>query len=124
MKLGYNTNGLANHSPFDGLQMLADTGYESVAITVDHHFLNPDRNESRAELMKLKDFLSKSNMKSVIETGARFLLDPRTKHAPTLIDPDPEQANRRIEYTKYCICLLYTSPCPRDATLSRMPSSA
>ena len=25
---------------------------------------------------------------------------------------------------KTCICLLYTSPSPRDATLSRMPSSA
>ena len=25
---------------------------------------------------------------------------------------------------KYCSCLLYTSPSPRDATLSRMPSSA
>ena len=24
----------------------------------------------------------------------------------------------------YTICLLYTSPSPRDATLSRMPSSA
>ena len=24
----------------------------------------------------------------------------------------------------YCFCLLYTSPSPRDATLSRMPSSA
>ena len=24
----------------------------------------------------------------------------------------------------YCDCLLYTSPSPRDATLSRMPSSA
>ena len=23
-----------------------------------------------------------------------------------------------------CLCLLYTSPSPRDATLSRMPSSA
>ena len=25
---------------------------------------------------------------------------------------------------KYNVCLLYTSPSPRDATLSRMPSSA
>ena len=33
------------------------------------------------------------------------------------IDPDPAAAMR---YT----CLLYTSPSPRDATLSRMPSSA
>ena len=27
-------------------------------------------------------------------------------------------------YTRYMDCLLYTSPSPRDATLSRMPSSA
>ena len=25
---------------------------------------------------------------------------------------------------RFCDCLLYTSPSPRDATLSRMPSSA
>ena len=30
-----------------------------------------------------------------------------------------QQAYKRIQY-----CLLYTSPSPRDATLSRMPSSA
>ena len=28
------------------------------------------------------------------------------------------------EITRYTDCLLYTSPSPRDATLSRMPSSA
>ena len=28
------------------------------------------------------------------------------------------------KYEQYLICLLYTSPSPRDATLSRMPSSA
>ena len=28
------------------------------------------------------------------------------------------------QYVSGCICLLYTSPSPRDATLSRMPSSA
>ena len=28
------------------------------------------------------------------------------------------------ETFEYSICLLYTSPSPRDATLSRMPSSA
>ena len=30
----------------------------------------------------------------------------------------------RIETDNVCACLLYTSPSPRDATLSRMPSSA
>ena len=29
-----------------------------------------------------------------------------------------------IDYDKFNNCLLYTSPSPRDATLSRMPSSA
>ena len=27
-------------------------------------------------------------------------------------------------YQQFVVCLLYTSPSPRDATLSRMPSSA
>ena len=36
------------------------------------------------------------------------------------------QAEYRIVegQTQYTFCLLYTSPRPRDATLSRMPSSA
>ena len=29
-----------------------------------------------------------------------------------------------ISFRRSCGCLLYTSPSPRDATLSRMPSSA
>ena len=38
-------------------------------------------------------------------------------------------SQKRVENDDYCIallkhCLLYTSPSPRDATLSRMPSSA
>ena len=34
--------------------------------------------------------------------------------------------DKQIKYFKdeFLICLLYTSPSPRDATLSRMPSSA
>jgi L-ribulose-5-phosphate 3-epimerase len=37
-------------------------------------------------------------MRSVIETGARFLLDPLTKHEPTLISADPRL---RIDFYKY-----------------------
>ena len=45
--------------------------------------------------------------------------------------PDAKEANHmdngaivHIDYDLYEVCLLYTSPSPRDATLSRMPSSA
>ena len=37
-----------------------------------------------------------------------------------LAEPEPALGGRRL----VCPCLLYTSPSPRDATLSRMPSSA
>ena len=37
----------------------------------------------------------------------------------------PQSASTELgDYHIYSACLLYTSPSPRDATLSRMPSSA
>ena len=40
-------------------------------------------------------------------------------------DPASRVACETVVNTGLCmICLLYTSPSPRDATLSRMPSSA
>ena len=47
-----------------------------------------------------------------------------------LPEPEIEEAVRRmlrfvnLEHTMYMICLLYTSPSPRDRQKSRMPSSA
>ena len=35
-----------------------------------------------------------------------------------------ELLNKKLKITVSNACLLYTSPSPRDATLSRMPSSA
>ena len=40
------------------------------------------------------------------------------------IDNAPEERERGITIATSHVCLLYTSPSPRDATLSRMPSSA
>ena len=43
-------------------------------------------------------------------------------HSIILYDPEDKEKQKRIRL--YSDCLLYTSPSPRDATLSRMPSSA
>ena len=40
----------------------------------------------------------------------------------SLLVKENSKANEFLNQTNYC--LLYTSPSPRDATLSRMPSSA
>ena len=31
---------------------------------------------------------------------------------------------KSVDFDKYAVCLLYTSPSPRDMSASRMPSSA
>ena len=49
------------------------------------------------------------------------------KEIEVLVGNNPEQETvfkGIITKHRVCICLLYTSPSPRDATLSRMPSSA
>ena len=48
----------------------------------------------------------------------------RSDTVSTLIKPLSEDKNLQIKLNAVVTCLLYTSPSPRDATLSRMPSSA
>lgn len=103
MIIGYNTNGLSNHNAEDALRLLAQTGYRSIAITIDHGWLSPKEEQSQIQLQKFKHFLLENRISSVIETGARFLLDPTAKHAPTLLNADQGKANKRIEFLKYCI---------------------
>ena len=43
MRLGFNTNGLQNHRLDDGLRLLADHGYQHVALTPDVCHLDPYR---------------------------------------------------------------------------------
>jgi len=97
MRLGYNTNGLAHHDLVQAIGLLGEIGYRSVAITLDHHALNPFEND-RSQLAKVRDVLARYQMRSVIETGARFLLDPYTKHEPTLMTADAGGRERRIDF--------------------------
>ncbi|MBW3542487.1 MAG: sugar phosphate isomerase/epimerase, partial [Planctomycetes bacterium] len=103
MKLGYNTNGLAFHRWQDALELLAESGYASVAITVDCHCLDPFGSGFVDELAQMRRTLERLRLASVVETGARYLLDPRHKHEPTLLSPEADGRRRRIEFLKTCI---------------------
>jgi sugar phosphate isomerase/epimerase len=103
MDLGYNTNGLAHHRLFDAIELLAEIGYRGVAITIDHGALAPNDPGLPSQLDELRRLLQRRQMRSVIETGARFLLDPRTKHEPTLVSADPAGRARRVEFYKHAI---------------------
>ncbi len=103
MHLGYNTNGLAHHSLPAALRLLAGLGYESVAITLDHSALNPYRSDFAVQLQETKALLQELELRSVIETGARFLLDPRHKHEPTLVSAKTSGRPLRIEFLRYAV---------------------
>ena len=105
MLLGYNTNGLAHHRLTDALRLMADEGYRSAAITLDAGALDPY--EEPATLARqasaVRDLLDGLGLGRVVETGARYLLNPRMKHDPTLMDPDPVRRALRVDFLRRAI---------------------
>jgi sugar phosphate isomerase/epimerase len=100
---GYNTNGFAHHRLEDALVILADLGYRSVALTLDYRTLNPYDADLADQLPRVRDLLRANDLRCVVETGARFLLDPWHKHRPTLLDPDPLARARRLDFLKRAV---------------------
>lgn len=103
MLLGYNTNGFAHHDPESALEILAELGYGAVGITLDHGWLNPLSVDWLNELRRWKKLLAKHKFRSVIETGARFLLNPRIKHEPTLMSEDAGERAIRVQFYQRAI---------------------
>jgi len=101
--LGYNTNGLAHHRLLDAVDLLAELGYKGVAVTIDHHALAPDAADTPEQLERLRSRLTQHGMRCVIETGARYLLDSRRKHEPTLVSPEREQRAHRVAFYRHAI---------------------
>ena len=98
MRFAFNTNGAANHRLDDALSLIADAGYDGVALTLDIHHLDPFAPDFQGRRRALAARLRELRLGAVIETGARFLLDPRAKHEPTLLTADPAGRARRIDF--------------------------
>ena len=98
MRFAFNTNGAANHRLDDALNLIADAGYDGVALTLDIHHLDPFAPDFPGRRRALATRLKELRLGAVIETGARFLLDPRAKHEPTLLTADPAGRARRVDF--------------------------
>ena len=98
LRFAFNTNGAANHRLDDALTLIAEAGYDGVALTLDIHHLDPYDPDFLLNTRHLAARLRALNLGCVVETGARFLLDPRQKHEPTLLSADPDGRARRVDF--------------------------
>ncbi|MGC4791183.1 sugar phosphate isomerase/epimerase family protein [Micromonospora sp. DT178] len=99
-RFGYGTNGFANHRLTDALAVVADLGYQGVALTLDHDHLDPFAPALARRVAAVARRLAALDLAVVVETGARYLLDPWHKHAPTLLHDDPA---RRVEFLRRAV---------------------
>jgi L-ribulose-5-phosphate 3-epimerase len=98
MYFGYNTNGFAHHRLDDTLTILAELGYQGVALTLDHQTVNPLEPDWRKIAERVRRQLEQLRLRCVVETGARFLLDPRRKHQPTIVSIREADWQRRLDF--------------------------
>ena len=98
LRLAYNTNGATSHRLDDALVLMAETGYAGVALTLDHMHFDPFAADWVRHAERLRDRLTALGLGSIVETGARYLLDPRVKHEPTLVSADPAGRARRLAF--------------------------
>ena len=105
LRYGYGSNGMGDHRLTDALGLLADLGYDGVALTLDHHHLDPFGPDLAARVAAVARRLDRLGLAAVIETGARYLLDPRRKHQPTLLDADEDARQRRLDLVRRAIAI-------------------
>ena len=100
LRYAYNTNGLTSHRLSDALPLLADCGYAGVALTLDVVHLDPFADDAFAQAERVRARCDELGLGIVVETGARFLLDPRAKHEPTFVTASAEGRARRLAYLR------------------------
>jgi sugar phosphate isomerase/epimerase len=103
LRYAYNTNGCAHHRLPDALKLIAEAGYNGVALTLDWQHLDPLADDWEDQTHRVATLLRKHRLGCVIETGARFLLDPAEKHEPTLINPVSDRREVRIDFLKRAV---------------------
>nr|WP_322767470.1 TIM barrel protein [Frankia sp. Cr1] len=101
LRFGYGTNGFADHPIDDVIAVLAGMGYDGIALTLDHQHLDPFDADLARQVRRVGARLAAADLAVVIETGARYLLDPWHKHSPTLTSPDGRE--RRLDLLRRAV---------------------
>jgi sugar phosphate isomerase/epimerase len=101
-RYAYNTNGLVHHRLEDAVDLVADLGYEALSLTPDVGHLDP-RDATAADVARFDAHLRRRGLGVSMQTGARFVLDTRRKHQPTLLDPDPAARKTRMDFLIRCL---------------------
>ncbi|WP_181801997.1 sugar phosphate isomerase/epimerase family protein [Streptomyces shenzhenensis] len=100
LRFGYGTNGFTGHRLGDALAVLADLGYDGVALTLDHGHLDPYADDLPRRVAAIARDLARHGLDVTVETGAPYLLDPWGKHLPTLMADGSE---RRIDLLRRAV---------------------
>lgn len=95
LRFGYGTNGFGSHRLEDAFEVIAGLGYDGVALTVDHPHLDPFAPDLALRTATVRRRLDVLGLAVVVETGARYVMDPWHKHEPTLVSADGRE--RRVD---------------------------
>jgi sugar phosphate isomerase/epimerase len=95
LRFGYGTNGFGSHRLDDALAVIAGLGYDGVGLTLDHPHLDPFDADLARRTTRVAERLDELGLAVVVETGARYVLDPWRKHEPTLVSD--EGRARRVD---------------------------
>ncbi|MFM9371320.1 sugar phosphate isomerase/epimerase family protein [Streptomyces sp. Da 82-17] len=96
LRFGYGTNGLTDLRLDDALGLLSDLGYDGLGLTLDHMHLDPLAPDLPRRTRSVGRRLEQLGLSVTVETGARYILDARRKHGPSLLDPDPDARAARV----------------------------
>ena len=107
---------VGGQTPIGLAPCIVEAGYNLLGSDLSAIDLAEDRGQFAAVCRELNFKIPRSGMAQNIEQALNVV---EKIGFPVLCRPSYVLGGRRME-----ICLLYTSPSPRDATLSRMPSSA
>lgn len=101
LRFGYGSNGFVNHRLSEALAVMAELGYVGVALTLDHSHMDPFAPDLPKRVDEVRAELARHGLAVVIETGARYLLDARLKHHPTLVSNEGREV--RIDFLRRAV---------------------